>query len=221
MNLSKQSNYFLSRRNKQAGAGLIIFFLVLVLAFSTYIISLFDSNSVKFEQDERASLTLSNAKSAVIGYAVKAATVSSSGFLPNPDMGIGTEGSAAGSFSGNAADLSLIGKLPWATLGLPVSKDHSGECIWYVVSGRFKNSPKTAILNWDTQGQIDVIDDNGNIIAQNLAALIVSPGRLLNGQSHVLDDPDFVQCGGNYNAQNYLDSFSASNAIAGEVNYFV
>jgi hypothetical protein len=63
-----------------------------------------------------------------------------------------------------------------------------------------------------------VIDGNGNLIASNLVALIVSPGSPLAGQSRSVDASTY--CGGDYDVKNYLDTPSASNAVAGEVNYF-
>jgi len=127
---------------------------------------------------------------------------------------------AATNFLGNLHDLSVIGKFPWKTLATPPLRDRDKECLWYVVSGRFKVTPPTGALNWDTQGQIDLIDGQGIIIAANLAALLVAPGTPLDGQSRALVDAAYEQCGGNYDARNYLDAFDSANAIAGEVNYF-
>ncbi len=75
-------------------------------------------------------------------------------------------------------------------------------------------------MNWDTSGQIDVIDGNGNTIALNLAALIVAPNKHLNEQNRALSDLAYTQCGGNYDSRNYLDTYNPVNAISGEVNYF-
>ena len=36
----------------------------------------------------------------------------------------------------------------------------------------------------------------------------------------MLADPAYAQCGGNYDARNYLDAYDVANAISGEVNYF-
>ena len=48
----------------------------------------------------------------------------------------------------------------------------------------------------------------------------MAPGSPLDEQSHALSDPTYTQCGGNYDARNYLDSYNNSDAISGEVNYF-
>ena len=41
-------------------------------------------------------------------------------------------------------------------------------------------------MNWDTQGQIDVIDGTGKMIATNLAALIAAPGQAVDRQDRTL-----------------------------------
>ena len=124
-------------------------------------------------------------------------------------------------FAGDGKDLSVIGKFPWQTLRTAALRDAQGECLWYVVSGRFKNDAwKTDPLNWDTQGQIDVVNEAGSPLANDVAALLVAPGPALDGQQRRLAETAYAACGGNYDARNYLDPFMAANALAGQVNYF-
>ncbi len=205
----------------QNGGALVIFMLVIVFAGMAALFSVLDGATIKIERDKKTAAALAEAKSTLIGYAIKSSAVVSAGYLPNPDLGPGvnTEGSSASSMGG--ADISLIGKLPWRTLGVSSLQDGSGECLWYVVSGRFKNNPKTSALNWDTQGQIDIIDGGGNLVATNLAAIVVSPNKPVDAQSRILADVSLTQCGGNYDARNYLDSYDISNSVSGEVNYFI
>lgn len=184
------------------------------------------NNNTQIDRDKITAAALAQAKDALIGYAATYKDTHPhvpfylNGYLPNPDMGPGasTEGTTSGSFSGNNKDYSAIGKIPWKTLGVSPLRDGQGECLWYVISGRYKNNPQTSTLNWDTQGQINVMDGNGNPLASNLAALIISPGKILDVQSRTLIDANHPQCGGNYDARNYLDTYNA--AIAGTVNYF-
>lgn len=204
----------------QQGSALIILMLVLVLAGMAALLTSLDHRDVKIERERKTAVALSEAKAALIGYAVTNTTVVSLGYLPNPDLGPGvnTEGSSAAVMG--AADITLVGKLPWKKLGIAIQKDGSGECLWYAVSGRLKVNPTTPALNWDTQGQIDVVNAAGNIIATNLAALIVSPSQSIGAQDHQIADASLVQCGGNYDAKNYLDTYDIANAVAGQVNYF-
>jgi hypothetical protein len=115
----------------------------------------------------------------------------------------------------------VIGKIPWKTLGITAPQDGQGECIWYAVSGRFKNNPTTNNpFNWDTSGQIDIIDGEGNTVANNIAALIISPGKPLDKQNRALSNAAYTQCGGNYDARNYLDPYISSDESSNAVNYF-
>ncbi|WP_319241290.1 hypothetical protein [uncultured Propionivibrio sp.] len=83
--------------------------------------------------------------------------------------------------------VSVLGRLPWKTLDLPNFRDSAGECLWYAISGRAKNSPKTYQLNWDTQGQLLVQDIAGKLQHDTdphtrPLAVVIAPGRPLSGQ---------------------------------------
>ncbi|WP_300453588.1 hypothetical protein [Accumulibacter sp.] len=178
----------------------------------------------RITRDMAAATTLVEAKQALIGDAVSRASVNEAGYLRLPDLGFSfgspAEGYASGAFAGNGKDFSVVGMFPWKTLDTGPLRDDSGQCLWYAVSGRLKTVPKTDALNWDTLGQIDVINANGSFIAVNLAALLVAPGPALEAQSRTLADPAYLECGGNYDARNYLDAFDSAHAVAGQLNYF-
>lgn len=210
----------------QQGYALLVFVAILLAAMCTLAVK-----AMEHAQPARNRITaaaLAEAKEALIGYAGSYKETHlhvpfyMNGYLPNPDMGPGNslEGITSGSFSGNGTDRSVIGKLPWKTLKIPPLRDGQNECLWYIVSGRFKNNPPTDALNWDTQGQINVLDANGNRIASNLVALLVAVGPALDGQNRTLIDASHSQCGGNYDARNYLDAYNVTDALLGEVNYF-
>ncbi|MFT3847553.1 MAG: hypothetical protein QM739_02430 [Propionivibrio sp.] len=174
---------------------------------------------------QNTAQALAEAKEALIGDAISKSAISDAAYLRLPDLGqfpAGTpnEGFASLNFTGNTKNYSVLGKLPWKTLRTAALRDGNAECIWYVVSGRYKIDPPTDALNWDTQGQIDVIDGNGNVIAANLAALLIAPGTPQAGQDRSPSNAAYTQCAGNYSAPNYLDAHDVGNAISGEVNYF-
>jgi type II secretory pathway pseudopilin PulG len=208
-------------KKAQLGGALIIVVVILLLVASGALFSLLDGRSVKIERDKKTATVLAEAKLALIGFAIGKTPVGEAGYLPNPDFHLSPllpEGSQEGVAA--ATDITVLGKFPWYSLKTPPFKDGWNECLWYVVSGRNKSNPKTAILNWDTLGQIDVIDGGGNTLATNLAALIVSPGAPLSGQDRSLVAADTPQCGGSYDAINYLDTYDTTHAVAGAVNYF-
>ncbi len=220
--------------SKQKGIALLVFATVLAAAAATVTVKALNhsSGNTQITRDRITAAALAQAKDALIGYASTYKDANPNvpfymnGYLPNPDLGPGEnqEGKAVGNFSGNRKDYSVIGKAPWKKLGVTPPRDGQGECLWYVVSGRFKNTPLTDELNWDTQGQIDIIDGNGNPIASNVAALLVAPGRPQTGQNRARPDPtdtQYIQCGGNYNARNYLNSYftgSTNNRVAPSTN---
>ncbi|NIO41884.1 MAG: hypothetical protein GTO41_17960, partial [Burkholderiales bacterium] len=94
-----------------------------------------------------------------------------------------------------------------------------GECLWYVISGNYKNNPKTNdLLNRDTNGQLEIMaaDGTGFIAGatppQRAVAVIFAPGAILPGQDRTLaaTNPPSI-CGGNYDPANYLDTDVASS----------
>lgn len=214
--------------------------LIIMVVGAAFLLGALNSNP-QIERDKVTADALVQAKEALIGYAATyrdkpTHATDVFGFLPLPDLGStrnGTpeEGNAAGSFPGNTTNLTVIGKLPWRTLGLPALRDSKGECLWYAVSGSFQNVLKTSALNWDTLGHFDVFSSNGtpagtvsatgNNFHQRPVAIIFSAGAALAGQDRLASANDTVAtCGGNYNVRNYLDSFNADANINNIVNYF-
>ncbi len=208
------------------GAVLLLMLLIIILGSASFLVSSMNSSALQNERDNKTTIALAQAKDALIGDTVSSPSFASAGYLRLPDLGFGignvpAEGSSPPNFSGNDADYSVVGKIPWKTLGIAPSPDGQGECIWYAVSGRFKNNPTTnSPFNWDTLGQIDVIDGNGNAIASNIAALLIAPGHPVDSQNRSLSSPAYAQCGGNYDARNYLDPYNISDDSASAVNYF-
>jgi type II secretory pathway pseudopilin PulG/predicted NAD-dependent protein-ADP-ribosyltransferase YbiA (DUF1768 family) len=167
------------------------------------------------------------------------------GYLPLPDLGTGRnnntgcteEGCDANTFTGIAYDANgivptVVGRFPWRTLGTEALRDGHGECLWLIVSslhGRIQRTVPPPILptmNWDTLGQLDIVTANGtNALTSALAihdrpvAIIFAPGPPLPGQNRSKSTTDDVtQCGGNYDAANYLDP-AADTALGGIINY--
>ncbi|ADL56322.1 hypothetical protein [Gallionella capsiferriformans] len=200
-------------RSKQQGFALLLFVTVLATAATTLTVKALNNNgNVQIDRNKITAAALAQAKEALIGYAITYADNHSGnvdGYLPCPDTSgtdIGGEGAAAGACG--AQDVSAIGKLPWKTLKLPPLVGGDNECLWYAVSGTYKNNPPTGLMNWDTNGQLRVYAPDGTTLltpADNQAvAVIFAPGIAL-GQSHTmaLGTPS---CGGNYTASNYLDN---------------
>jgi hypothetical protein len=165
------------------------------------------------------------------------------GYLPLPDLGSSRNGNAgctlegcdANTFTGIAYDPNgiiptVVGRFPWRTLGTGPLRDGHGECLWLIVSSLHTRihspAPNLPPMNWDTLGQLDIVTAKGtNELTSALAAhdrpiaIIFSPGHPLGTQDRSnLGANDVSECGGNYNAANYLDPATAA-ALGGVTNY--
>lgn len=206
--------------DRERGLALLAMVALLALVGLDLFVGQVSAHRMNAMREKTTFLALAEAKEALIG---EAALEDGPGYgrLPNPDFGppfgVLAEGHSVG--TAGTANSTVVGKLPWKSLKTPPRPDQDRECLWYAVSGRFKHKPPSTTLNWDTPGQIDVMDVNGKTIATNLAALIIAPGPALDAQdrSPAAETP---LCGGNYDARNYLDPYDAAHAIAGKRNYF-
>ncbi len=175
------------------------------------------------------------------------------GYLPMPDMGSTRNTNGACPFEGCEANTpggvslvdgllpALVGRLPWQSLGIEPLRDGHGECLWLIVATPYlaKNSTNVATvldppqMNWDTLGQFDIVTANGTAaLISDLAsvqdrpvAIIYAPGAIVAGQDRyrATNGDVITECGGNYDARNYLDPQTAgtlgvTNYLAGTNN---
>lgn len=208
-------------RQAESGAALLAMLLILTLFSVTYAVRFFHGTELA-EHNARQRIdhaALNHAKEALIGSAIAYRDTHPDevfGYLRCPDL-TNEKGEAAAPCG--ARDISSLGRLPWKTLGLPALRDHAGECLWYAVSGRAKNNPKTTIFNWDTTGQFIVRDAAGNILAgasphERPLALILAPGFVTGSQSRPEPSPPPdppSECGGSAWASSYLESLASPN----------
>lgn len=250
------------RRIQQRGAALLIFLILLVTAALTYVVTGLTPEAIEAQRNRKTQEALALAREALIGYALKYRDEEAAqgrmdrmyGYLPLPDVGSSRnqntdpnckdasnnplEGCDANTPSGIAYDANgilptVVGRLPWRTLGIAPLRDGSGECLWLIVSslhGRKQRSTPPPVLppmNWDTLGQLDIVVANGTAALNSTlasahdrpVAVLFAPGPPLPGQDRSRSTTDDVsQCGGNYNAANYLDPFNIS-ALGGTTNY--
>ncbi|WP_411881724.1 hypothetical protein [Polaromonas sp. YR568] len=110
--------------------------------------------------------------------------------LPCPDKdGDGAADTAPDSSHCGITRQPEIGLLPWKTLGLAPLRDADGECLWYAVSGDFKDAnvdpsavPPPIAVNADTDGAITVTNEAGSSLATKLVAVVFAPGAKLGSQ---------------------------------------
>ena len=189
------------------------------------------------ERDLITRTALARAKSALIDYAVTYMDTHPNmppGFLPCPEIdGSLREGSPA---LGGCNDVgeNAIGRLPWYTLGTEPLRDGYNECLWYAVSGNYKNNPAPFLLNWNSNGTLRAflsVPEGGtpppldNNVLQRAVAVIIAPGPAYGTQTRnmatVNPAPDL--CRGNRIAANYLETSNGYNnatmATIGEASF--
>lgn len=197
-------------RQQQRGAALMIMLVILIMGVATILITSLSSTALKQTQQKTTEAVLAQAKEALIGYAISYGdthTGEGYGYLPCPDVNGGNgEGSSPGSSCGTT-EANSIGRLPWRTLDLPTLRASNGDCLWYAVSGSYKNNPKSATaMNWDNTGKLHVFSAEGNEIAANeIVALVIAPGTVTSSAQDRSGNTAPI-CGGNYTASAYLDN---------------
>ena len=196
----------------QGGIALVIFVIVLAFAAIGYAVSSVSIGQLRFDAARTTHKSLIRAKQALIDFAVthSDANPGEFGFLPCPDTGAGviTEGGSH-SVCGPAGE-NTIGLFPWASLETGILKSGTGECLWYAVSGEYKNAitTKTEMLNEDTNGAIRVFHSNGNnkqgaAAEDRVVAIVLDPSKVMPGQTRSFNSTSL--CGLDYSPGEYLE----------------
>jgi len=222
----------------QQGAALLVFFVVLILAGSAFLLTNTPPESGRVQAENRTSEALASAKQALLSYAVSYYSRDNDpgrhGILPCPERA-----SAYNYVDGNTSaqcgneHSNSLGRLPWRTMKMPPPRDGAGECLWYALSGGFYNSPESPMTNDDTPGMFELYDASGNQLAGNtpeerIVALVIAPGVPLAGQTRsAQSDLPCKQRGDLIDSGDYLDSFlginnaTDSDTIEDQVDSFI
>ncbi len=154
-------------KQKQSGLALLLFMVVLIgFMIAGFSEGLTTSVQQLNEQKRLKNMkVLLDAKEALLSYAVNYIVdnkAENMGALPCPDakVNISTEGNQ--DTNCGLIGVNSIGLFPFKSVGLGKIEDSSGQCLWYIVSGNYKNSPGYNLRNWDsTGGFINLVDENG------------------------------------------------------------
>lgn len=219
-------------RASQRGLGLLIILIVGGVLGVVIVGSAIVDRAAADARERSTRDALARAKEALIAYASARMddglgnVPDTPGHLPCPAIAPPAppnfpEGSSAGT-CGDAND-TAVGRLPWRTMGIPPPRDGTGECLWYAVSGRFKQNPRgSEIFNWDTEGQIRVVNSDGSLVADKVAAVIMAPGTPRD-QTRT-PGLNAVICAGSHNPADYLEpaprgpAYGASNHTMADSN---
>lgn len=208
-------------RGDQRGAALILMMLAVIVATSTVLLVNLNGDDLRTRQLSETRAVLALARESLVEYALVNPDVNPTRAhsLPCPDIdetGGFADGEAHTSACG-APGVTVIGRLPWRTLGIPALKDSASACLWYVVSGSYKDAAAntSALVNSDSNGQLQLLDIEtgliieGNVAADRPVAMVIAAMRPLAGQSRPGFDAS-RQCTPGVNAAAYLDADSTS-----------
>lgn len=181
---------------RQNGIALIILVIVIALTASTFYFSSISVVDYQMDNLEQTRSALKKAKQAIIDYAVMHADGSGSGdpgefgYLPCPYITNATEG--VQDLTCNNRYKNTIGYLPWISLETDILRDGSGNCLWYAVSGSYKNNPVSELINEDTNGMFQLMDNTGAVKVgglpeERIVAVVYAPGAPLATQNRTLD----------------------------------
>jgi hypothetical protein len=203
----------------QSGTALILLVTLLVLGTTSLFLYQINSNKFQIAAQKQTALVLAQAKEALLGFAltyVETHLGEPIGYLPCPD----NDGDGSADAPCSTKGYSVIGRFPWRTLGLLPLRDGSGECLWYAVSGTYKDNPKQ-ILTKTTQGLFFIKNINGdNLTSEPVIAIIFAPEKLLDKQGNRSSNNNTF-CGNNIEITNYLDSLGIDENGDGLSNYTI
>jgi len=212
-------------RCKQQGAALIILVVLMVLTAATLYITNYSVDRSRLIRQSSTASSLIKAKEALLSYAAifyesQNNRIGIYGLLPCPETRSSTgEGLSAMNCGNRYAN--TIGRLPWNNLDIPPVKDGAGECLWYAVTGGFKNQVGTnrnsLMHNEDSLGMFELFDENGNLIKgsvpeDRVVAVIIAPGTALTSQRRPRQTSDpfcrqtFIRA--NNNIDEYLEDIN-------------
>ncbi len=215
---------------KQQGLVLLIMAIIIILGGISYIVSEQSVNDARQHRQQVTQRALYQAKQALLGYAMTRSDVIQPsvkpgryGYLPCPANSNGDGKSMGGGCGSDRRN--YLGWFPWRSLDMPPLKDGNGDCLLYVVSSSYKFGAVTELLNEDTFGMLQIVDESGNIIQGATAkdrpvAIVFSAGTALSGQNRHKNTA--TECGNDpNNFTAYLDSYEVSPGVIinnGEVN---
>lgn len=216
---------------KQTGATLILMAFVIALAATVYLLKAYDPDRLRIEEDKKTYLALNEAKKALIAWSV--AHPNWPGVMPFPDRKEATNPNYDGKSDCVTTGLNvshLLGKLPFQgdipcidpQQGLPADLyDGTGERLWYAVSRnliRTNGSATTpiinpSIINSPVYQWLRVVDRNGVLISDRVAAVIIAPGNTIGSQSR--PSPPATPADPNM----FLDTFSINGIQYSNADY--
>ncbi len=224
---------------KQKGAVLILMAFIIGLGVLAYMLHAFDPARLRLEQDKKTYQSLNAAKEALIAWAVSHEYSPGQMPWPDRHLDVGIYDGSSDCVATAFQYSYLLGQLPSMpdtspcldpNTGLNVYeglstypglgqdfRDAQGNRLWYAVSRNLVRDHQTStnpiinpnIINAPAYQWLQVLDRNGNLISNRVAAVIIAPGDALDGQSRA----------GAADASQFLDGFQIGAAVFNNRGY--
>ena len=225
--------------NKQKGAVLILIAFIIGLATAAYLLHALDPARLRAAQDKKTYQALNKAKQALIAWSVSHLYTPGQMPWPDrhldPLIYDGSSDCVTTPFQYSY----LLGQLPsqpdtspcldpnnglnvylglstYPSLGQEF-RDAQGNRLWYAVSRNLVRDHETStnpvinpnIINVPFYPWLEVLDRNGNLVSDRVAAVILAPGEALDGQNR----------SGAADASQFLDRFQIGAAVFNNRGY--
>lgn len=184
-------------QRSQHGAALILIMFMLAMTVVAFMIKSVNSGSLEFQQKDKTTQALNAAKDALMSWAVSHSDYP--GQLPWPDRnGDGNYDGGSDCATTSFATTLFIGQLPIKPSTNPCLNypglgsdflDSGGNRLWYAISRNLVRNYQATTNPIINPGMIDssiwmrVLDRNGNLISDRVAAVIIAPGLPLPNQA--------------------------------------
>jgi len=205
-------------RRRQSGAALLLMMLLVIVGTATILVTKLSRNAGRSIESARTQTAMATARNALLDFAGSYQDVQPGELirLPCPDIdgGGGTLDGEAHTLNCGGTGETVIGRLPWKTLGIPAQRDGASACLWYAVSGEYKNagSSTSPMINPDTNGQLQLYQSESGLVIEGATAdtrpvaIILAPQRALTGQIRQVVSQAGQQCSDDFLATSFLDS---------------
>jgi hypothetical protein len=210
--------------NKQSGAALLAFLLIIVTGASYMLVRELNANIRRVQSGPETATALSEAKNALLGWAINHPI--NPGTLPFPDRIEASNPNYDGDIdcvTTAVANTHLIGKFPWRDIqstckdagslsGLQTNVfDVNGERLLYAVSKNLvyetPDYPEISLSMLDrTTDWITVRDKNGGVLSDKVAFVVIASGSATGSQDRSAATPTTA---------NYLDSVTIGGTCTG------
>lgn len=216
-------------RRSQSGAALILMMLIVLVSATAILVTRLNNDSLHARSLGDTRNAMNAAKDALLAYAVINADLATGvmPLLPCPDIDAGgsTLDGESHTTTCGAEGQTMIGRFPWRSLSSPVLLDASGECLWYIVSGSYKNAAMTTapMVNADSNGQLQLYSlelgsiINGVLPQDRAVAMIMAPMQPVSGQTRQGPSQPGLNCQDDFT----LAAFFESDAGTGVSNAFL